>query len=121
MANVITLDVLIEKKACQDQVDLFKQHFGESVEITEEICLKYYDKFVIERVVVNMLNEEQREAYMVIQGPAWKDYKVIEEPAYEAYNAIVSPANEAYEAIQRPAYTKYLKNQARAFFVAYNS
>ena len=166
MANVITLDMLIRKKACSKQVELFKQYFGESVEITEEICIKYSNEFYIDCLAAKMLNEEQLkaykairdpayeehkatdvraalEAYEAIEGPAWKkysaihglarknyeaigkpawkDYKAIVELAYEDYKAIKAHADEAYDAIVYPAYKAYNKEQARAFFIAYNS
>ena len=132
MAKVITLGMLIRKKACQNQVDLFKKYFGKSVEITEDICLKYYNEFEFDWLIDNMLNEERREAYKAIKEPAWEDYKAIQGPAneaykviqrsvYEAYKVIHGPAYIAYKAIQEPAYEAYNKEKARAFCVAYNS
>ena len=132
MANMITLKMLIEKKACQEQVDIFKQYFGESVEITEDICLKYSNEFHINRLIDNMFNEEQRELYYTIQAPAyaaykatewqaWKDYIAIEAPAYKAFKAIQEPAWKDYYTIQEPAHTKYEKSRAKALFIAYNS
>ena len=143
MVNIITLDMLIEKEACQKQVDLFKQYFGKSVEITEEICIKYSNEFHIEWLVNNMLNEEQCElyhtiqvpayaAYNAIQGPVLEKYLAIQEPAYEAYKAIHGltwkeykdiqwPAYKEYKAIEGPAYEAYNKEKARAFYIVYNS
>ena len=121
MANIITLDMLINKKACQEQIDLFKQCFGESVEITEDLCLKYSNEFHINWLIDNMLNEEQRELYYTIQAPAWKKYLAIQESVYEEYKAIQGPAYEEYEAIEAPALEAYDKEKARAFCVAYNS
>ena len=151
MANVITLDMLIEKNACQEQANLFKKYYGKSVEITEDICLKYSNKFEFDWLVDNILSGDQREAYMTIQVPAYKAYNAIETAAGEAYQAIRVPAAEAYVAIRGPAYNAiqtdawkaykaiewraykayytiiapayeaYEKEKARAFFIAYNS
>ena len=107
MAKLITLDMLIEKNACAKQANLFKKYFDESVEITEDICLKYYDKFEVDWLVDNMLNEDQREAYNAIEMVAWKDYKAIVEPAWKDYMDIHGPAWKAYKVIQESAYKAY--------------
>ena len=38
---IITLKQLKDLRACQEQVYLFEETFGESVEVTRELCLEY--------------------------------------------------------------------------------
>ena len=143
MAKVITLTMLVEKKACQEQINLFEQRFGESVEITEDFRLKYSNEFDIYWLVDNTLNEKQRELYYTIRSQAWKEYEAIQGAAwekYEAWGVTLSeayyprgvPALDKYEAVEAAAWKKYgatkesahkayKKEQAKAYFIAYNS
>ena len=121
MAKVITLAMLIEKKAYAKQVELFKQYFGESVEIAEEICIEYFHEFNINWLAGNMLNEVQRELYYTIEDPAYVAFKAFQESALKEYEAIEGIAYETYLDIQEDALVAYEKEQAKAFFIAYNS
>jgi hypothetical protein len=42
---IITLDMLKDLCACWDEREKFERHFGESVEITEELCVRYATVF----------------------------------------------------------------------------
>ena len=110
MAKVITLGMLIEKNACQEQVNLFQQYFDESVEVTEEICIKYSNDFAIDWLADNMLNKKQCELYYTIRARA-----------REEYSAIIGAASEDYYAIREIAHIKNKKERARAFCLIYNS
>lgn len=43
--NALTLDTLIAKRACAQQVDLFHQLFGESVTVTPALCVEHAAQF----------------------------------------------------------------------------
>ena len=143
MTKAITLTMLIEKNACQAQVELFKKYFGESVEITEYICLKYYDKFDVDWLFDNMMNEKQYALGVALWGRAYDEYETkrqaawatmenyndlvdaatlaIEEPAWEAFQVGQRLALTEYADIKKSAHTKYKREEAMAFCIAYNA
>ena len=45
MTRTLTLQTLIDKHACLSQAELFGNTFGDSVEVTPELCLSVADKF----------------------------------------------------------------------------
>jgi hypothetical protein len=65
---------LIDKGACAKQIALFKKLFGESVEVTEELCLKYYNKFAFWWAADNLLSVSAWEAYVKVRASAIEAY-----------------------------------------------
>src|SRR5574340_188112 len=115
----ITKQMLLDKEACSNQVELFVSLFGEEVKVTKANCLKAWKVGIdFNWAANNLLSPSQLEAYKAIEQPslkaygaiersALKAYKAIEQPALEAYEAIKQPALEAYEAIKQPALKAY--------------
>ena len=60
----VTATQLRKLRACQEQVDLFVATFGESVEITEALCLEHAGNF-----------DWDWAAYNLLPAPAWADYE----------------------------------------------
>ncbi|MDR3562068.1 MAG: hypothetical protein P4N59_11620, partial [Negativicutes bacterium] len=56
MQKIITLGQLRTAGACQNQRKLFEETFGNSVEITEEICLAHANKFCWDWAAKNLLS-----------------------------------------------------------------
>ena len=129
-SRTLTLQTLIEKEACEEQVRLFKKMFGDSVLVTEELCVKYAGKFNFVWASENLLSVEGQQAYKAIVRQAWEAYVAIERPAGEAYDAVTRSALEAYAAVTRSALEAYVAvnrsaleaydvEQAKAFALAY--
>ena len=105
---LITKQMLLDKKACSDQVELFVSLFGEEAKVTKANCLKAYEAGIdFGWAADNLLSPSQ-----------WEAYEAIEQPALKAYEAIQQPALEAYEAIEQQAYEEYRKQCALAFYQA---
>ena len=107
MAKTITLDMSIEMEAYAKQVELFKQHFGESTEICQNTNIKHSSEFDVNWLCVHMLNEKQRVIFDAFQTAAWKAYKAIEWLAMENLNDLEIAAHAAYDAIRMPAWKDY--------------
>ena len=45
MSRTLTLQTLIDKGACSEQVELFRAKFGESVRVTQRLCVSVADAF----------------------------------------------------------------------------
>ena len=89
----ITLRNLKAKGACEEQVALFKETFGQSVEVTEETCDKAVKAGIdFNWASANLLSRTQLAEYQRIEGPAWAEYQRIRGPALAEYERIRGPA-----------------------------
>ena len=68
----ITLKQLRRAGACEPQVKLFKDTFGESAEVTLENALKMADKFDWTWAANNLLPAPAGKAYSQALAPAWE-------------------------------------------------
>ena len=110
MTRKITLSQLRKAHACMPQVSLFKETFGEEVEVSAELALKYASKFDFSWAAGHLLSRKGREAYDAAKAPIREAYDAATAPIREAYNAARASAREAYNAAL-----------ALAFFRAYES
>jgi hypothetical protein len=113
---IITLKDLKDKGACIVQVALFEATFGDHVEVTKGLLLKWCHQFDLRWVVINYLTGERRKAYDAAVAPAWKAYDAAVAPAWKAYDAAVAPAWEAYDAAMAPAWEAYDEAMAVALW-----
>ena len=89
--KTITLAQLVEADACQEQVDLFQSTFGESVELTLELCVKHAYDFSFCWAGDNLLNRNKRAAFQAAKGPQYAAYRAavaLHEPAFQATMAL---------------------------------
>jgi hypothetical protein len=75
------LDQLIAIHACTEQVDRFRQLFGDSVNVTEALCKKHFDKFDWD-FASKLLSPEGRAEYERVTGPALAEYNRVDGPAW---------------------------------------
>jgi hypothetical protein len=106
----ITLQQLTDKDACQEQVDLFRALFGDSVDVTEELCASVAGKFDFDWAASSLLAPSARAEYKRATAPAWAEYKRATAPAWAEYKRATAPARDEYE-----------RATAVAFAIAYNS
>ena len=85
MSKTLTVETLKSKKACQPQIDLFRSLFGDSVEVTEELCVKHAQDFNWDWAADTLLSESAREDYYKATGPALKVYNKATAPALKVY------------------------------------
>jgi hypothetical protein len=93
----ITLKQLRKMAACDSQVELFKQTFGESVELTRKLVLAHACKFDLHWFAYNYLKGKKLEAYDKAIAPAREACQKEIAPALEAYYKAIAPAEEAYK------------------------
>ena len=140
----ITLQQLKDLDACQDQVDLFADTFGDEVIIkSEKHARKLADKypeFDYGWIAVNMLSEAARAEYKEVRGPAWAEYQEVLDAAFAEYEKALeaalaehrkgldstwasylkvrASALAEYEEVRGPAWAEYRKVRAAAALVA---
>jgi hypothetical protein len=126
MSKVLTLQTLIDKNACQGQVDLFHQTFGESVEITPALCESVTAQFDWRWASRNLLTpaalaeckrvtDAASAEYKRVQGAAYAEYKRVQGPARAEYDRVQGAALAEYERVVGAAYAEYKRVQARTF------
>ena len=113
--KTITLDQLKEYEACVEQLHLFKELFGNEVEVTVKRCAEYYDKFSWNWAAAFLLSVELREEYSKIRRSAWEEYLNMKQLAYKGYLKIEQPALKEYEKIRRLVYKEYEKIRRSAW------
>ena len=117
----ITVEMLEEKRACSDQVKIFKELFpdgaivninnvGLAIENYLDINWAAYALFTVpaleeyEKVTV-----PAREEYKKVTTPALEEYIKVTTPAWEGYEKVTVPAREEYEKVRVPAWEEYKK------------
>ena len=103
----ITVKQLRALGACEDQVDLFQRLLGDSVEVTEALCVGHAQEFgagAWDWAAAHLLSPPARAAYEAARAPAWAEY-----------DAATAPALATYEAARATAWATYKAAVARAF------
>jgi hypothetical protein len=88
----LTYSLLVEKKACQDQLDLVAKHFGKTkaIPLTKSIVTKFASLFDIEWAAQNLLTKKDFEKYDKAIEPHFSKYKIVTDPAWEEFNKEVN-------------------------------
>jgi cell division septum initiation protein DivIVA len=114
--RILELQTLVNNDACAEQVELFKQMFGNSVEITPELCVSVADKFDFTWAVRHLLSPAARADYERVRAPARAEYERAKESVRADYERVRAPAwAEYYERVRAPAWAEYERVKARAF------
>jgi hypothetical protein len=110
-SRILHLKTLQEHGACTDQVKLFRKRFGESVRVTEALCVKVAEDFDFDWAAQHLLTPTK----------AWAEYKRVEAPAWAEYDRVMAPAWAEYERVEALAWAEYKRVRARAFARGYLS
>lgn len=90
MTVKITLKQLKQADACEDQLKLFKETFGEEVGFKTKAqaiktASKMAHKFNLNWASLNLLSEDYRKAYEEAVVPLWETYLEAEAPLMKVY------------------------------------
>jgi hypothetical protein len=113
----ITLKQLKDLDACEEQLELFEDTFGEEVSFKTEaqavnIAVKMALKFDFEWASGNLLKGDYRKAYDEAEAPLLKAYEEAEAPLLKAYKEARAPLWKAYDEAEAPLWKAY--KEARA-------
>lgn len=75
-ARQLTLRALIDAGACEEQVDLFRAKFGDSVVVTEDLCRSVAGEFDWDWFARNLLSQPMRDQYAAARKPMLDQYQV---------------------------------------------
>ena len=105
----ITYEQLVLHKACAPQLELFKETFGDAVEVTEELAVQYAQVFDFGWAAHHLLSDTARAEY----------YKV-RDLALAEYHKVCGTADAEYYKVHDLAWAEYHKVCAVAFVRGYN-
>lgn len=109
----LSIKRLKEIHACRPQVALFRELFGEAVEVTETTCIAVVDKFDWDWAAVKLLDATAWEEYNRIHDAAWEEYNRIMDTAWEEYH--LDPDGHHRKCAGDTAWEEYNRAKAAAF------
>ena len=86
----LKLQTLIDRGACADQVALFRAKFGESVDVTSELCESVASVFDFEWAARNLLPPAAYAERERVMAPAYAEYKRVRDAAYAEYMRVIA-------------------------------
>ncbi len=121
---VITAKQLEAMKACEKQIRIFREKFGESVSFTSEAEAKetaaiFAAVFDFDWAAKNMLREEAWAEYERATGAALAEYERATGPALAEYERATGPAWAEYKRATGAARAEYERATGAAFASAF--
>ena len=105
----LTAQMLRDKKACGEQVELFVELFGESVSVTQKRCAAHANEFDWEWAAEKLLPK-----------PAWAEFDKVRDAAWAEYYKVCNAARAEYYKVRDAALAKYHRVCAVTFARLYN-
>ena len=115
MSRTLTLQTLIDKGACSEQVELFRVRFGKSVRVTQRLCVSVAYAFDWNWAAQHLLSRPARAEYQRAAAAAWAEYARVLAPARAEYQRATAPAAAEYERVTAPAWAEYARVVAAAW------
>ena len=106
MRAIFTLKQLTDARACSGQVALFKETFGDSVNVTVARARKVADKFDWS-FAVQFLDDEGKAEYKRVRGAALAEYKRVCGAALAEYKRVRGAALAEYQRVRDAAWAEY--------------
>lgn len=105
----LTLDTLRRLGACSGQTDLFQKHFGNTVEVTPELCESVAGIFDWNWAARYLLQDQARAEYYRVRGQAQAEYNRVRAQACAEYDRVTAQARAEYDLVTAQAYAKYFR------------
>jgi L-rhamnose mutarotase len=114
----ITYSLLVEKNACQPQLDLFEKHFGKTkaIPLTKKVVTQFSSVFDINWASENLLTQEDLAEYNKAHAPIWAEYNKAHAPIWAEYNKAHAPIWAEYNKAYALIWAEY--NKAYALILA---
>ena len=128
----LTAQMLRKKGACDEQVELFVELFGESANVTQKLAMTHATKFDWDWAAKKLLSRAKYTEYYKVCGAAWAEYRKVRGPALAEYRKVCGAAALAefdkvrdaawaeYDKVCGPALAEYRRVCGPAWARAYN-
>ena len=92
MYQPINYSLLVEKKACPDQLDLVAKHFGKTkaIPLTKAVVAKFSSVFDINWASRNLLTKEDLAEFKKVNILVWEEYERVIALAYAEYEKVTA-------------------------------
>jgi hypothetical protein len=108
MTKAITLDWLKSQYACEDQLKIFVETFGESAELNEVNAAKAIESNLdLDWLAVHILTTSALADYERVTATAWAEYERVTATEWAKYERATAPAWAEYERVTSPAGAEY--------------
>ena len=84
----LTAQMLRDKKACGEQVELFVELFGESVSVTQKRCAAHANEFDWEWAAEKLLPKPAWAEFDKVRDAAWAEYYKVRDAALAKYHRV---------------------------------
>ncbi len=115
MPKTITLTQLRNAGACKDQRVKFAEMFGESVEITEELCVKHAQDFSFPWASKNFLTAQARAEYDRVMAQAQDEFDRVMAQAQDEFDRVTAQARAEYDRVMAQARDEFDRVTAQNF------
>ncbi len=106
-SRILTLQQLRDVRACDAQVELFKQHFGDSVLVTVARAKKFSTVFTFDFAARHFLSTAARKVYNDSCAREWKVYEDACAPAWKVCDDACAAAWKVYKDARAAAWKAY--------------
>ena len=106
---IVTKQMLIDAKACPNQVDLFERTFGDSVVVTISRAKKVAHLFDF-GWAAQLLDAQGRDEYWRVEEAASAEYDRVKAAAFAEYERAKATASAEYWRVEAAALTKYKRS-----------
>ena len=116
MNKLITTAILKSHHACDDQVQLFDQLTGGSIELTEDWCLEHAAQFDWHWAACNLLSATARAECDRARATAWAEYRRALATAWAECDRALAPARAERDRATATAQAENARAIAPAFW-----
>lgn len=100
LTRPLSVETLRARGACERAQALFRERWGDSVEVTEARCVSVADLFDWDWAAQKLLSPAARAEYRRAGAPASDEYRRACAPALAAYESVRAAALAAYESVR---------------------
>lgn len=114
-----TVDKLIQARACQEQVDLFRETFPDGAEVSVDTAVSVAEIFDWDFAAMHFLSIEGTKVYNKAEAPFWETYYKTVAPLWETCLDVDAPCLESYNEARDLLWRTYKRACARVFAELY--
>ena len=114
-SRTLKLSTLKANGACGSSLAAFKKNFGDSVEVTEALCIAHAKDFDWGWAALKLLKAPALAEYWRVKAPALAEYWRVKAQALAEYERVTAPAWAEYERVKAQAWAEYERVTAPAW------
>ena len=114
-SRILHLKTLTDQGACDEQVELFRKRFGESVRVTDTLCIKVAQDFDFSWAARHLLSDSVLADYERVKAAARADYDRVTVAALADYRRVKAAVLADYRRVKAAVLADYERVKAAAW------